>query len=94
VVTLWRQQLELAAGARRLGAGTAAGNPLPAVELSVVDVSFEAIADRELREYFQNLPTSFALGDEAVDRLRAAAAQPVRESPAFQRFVASLSHDD
>ena len=54
-------------------------------------MSFGAVADPQLREYLQNLPTSFALSDEAVDRLRNAAAQVLRDSPAFQEFVASLS---
>ena len=46
-------------------------DPLPAVEFSVVDVSFDAVADPQLREYLQTLPTTFALSEEAVDRLRA-----------------------
>jgi hypothetical protein len=64
---------------------------LPAVEFSVIEVSFERVADPALREYLQNLPTSFALSDEAVDRVRAAAAEVLRESPAFRSFVAGLS---
>ena len=64
---------------------------LPQVEFALVDVSFEAVADPALRESLQGLPTTFALPDEAVDRLRAAAAQVLRESPAFRRFAASLA---
>ncbi len=52
---------------------------------------FDAVADPQLREYLQTLPTSFALSDEAVDRLRNAAAKVLRDSPAFRDFVASLS---
>jgi hypothetical protein len=48
-------------------------------------------ADPALRESLQGLPTTFALPGEAVDRLRAAAAQVLRESPAFERFVGSLA---
>jgi NTE family protein len=33
------------------------------------------------------LPTSFVLPDEAVDRLRAAAAKIILESPDFQRML-------
>lgn len=61
------------------------------VEFSVVDMSFDAVADAGLREYLQNLPTSFALPDEAVDRLRATAAQLLRDSPAFRKLVEELS---
>jgi NTE family protein len=84
VVSIWQLQARLDADAKRADA-------LPAVEFSIVDVSFDAVADPALREYLQNLPTTFALSDEAVDRARAAAAQVLRESAAFQRFVASLS---
>lgn len=84
VATQWQLQARLDADAK-------VADPLPAIEFSIVDVSFETVADRALREYLQILPTSFALSDEAVDRVRAAAAQVLRESPAFQRFVASLS---
>ncbi len=83
VVTQWQLQA-------RLDADGKAAEPLPTIEFSVVDVSFDRVADASVREYLQNLPTSFALSDEAVDRVRAAAAQVLRESPAFQRFVASL----
>ena len=91
LITMWRQRVELDADARRLGRAEPAASPLPAVEFSLVDVSFNAVADPREREYLQNLPTSFALADEAVDRLRAAAAQVLRDSPAFQSFVAALA---
>jgi hypothetical protein len=52
---------------------------LPSVEFSVVDVNFDAVADPQLREYLQTLPTSFALTDEAgrpsAQRCRAGAAR-------------------
>ena len=86
IITQWRQQAQLDADARRLGEVAPTAAPLPAVEFLVVDVSFDAVADPQLREYLQNLPTSFALSDEAVDRLRNAAAQVLRDSPAFREF--------
>jgi NTE family protein len=91
IITQWQLRARLDADARRVGEGTKVEHPLPPVEFSVVDVSFEAVADPQLREYLENLPTSFALSDEAVDRLRASAAQLLRDSPAFRSFVASLS---
>ena len=57
----------------------------------MIEVSFDAVADPALREYLQNLPTSFALSAEAVDRLRATAAQLLRESPAFRKLVEELT---
>jgi NTE family protein len=91
IVTMWRQQVRLDADGRRLGQAVPAVDPLPAVEFSVVDVSFDAVADRELRDYLQGVPTSLTLSEEAVDRLRAAAGQLLRDSPAFREFVARLS---
>jgi NTE family protein len=89
-ITEWQLRQNLEADARRLGQGVAPGKELPAIDFTVVDVSFDVVADRELRKYLRNLPTSFALSEEAVDRLRASGAQVLRDSPAFRRFVDSL----
>jgi len=43
---------------------------VPKATLEVIDVSFEAIPDAKEREYFMNLPTSFVLELEQVDRPR------------------------
>ena len=44
------------------------------VTLEVLDVSFDAIPDPKERAYFMNLPTSFVLLPEDVDRLREVAS--------------------
>jgi len=90
IITEWELRQRLQADARRLGQDVAPGALLPAIGFTVVDVSFDAVADPEMRRYLQNLPTSFALSEEAVDRLRANAAKVLRDSPAFQRFVRDL----
>ena len=59
----------------------------PDMELYVVDVSFQALHDTEESEYLSNLPTTFALSDAAVDRLRAAAGKIILASPEFQRVL-------
>ena len=59
----------------------------PKPELYAINVSFSALKDTAEREYLNQLPTSFTLPDEAVDRLRAAAARIIRESPDFQRAL-------
>jgi NTE family protein len=59
----------------------------PSIDLYVIDVSFEALKDPAERDYLNNLPTSFVLPPEAVDRLRAAAAKIIRESPDFKRLL-------
>jgi NTE family protein len=59
----------------------------PDTDLYVIDVSFQALKDREEFEYLNNLPTSFVLPAEAVDRLRAAAGTIILASPEFQRLL-------
>lgn len=60
---------------------------VPDADIYVVDVSFEALKDKAAREYFNQLPTSFVLPDEAVDRLRAAAGTLILDSPDFQQML-------
>jgi NTE family protein len=43
------------------------------------------LADKSERAYLNQLPTSFVLSDEAVDRLRAAAQTIIFNSPEFQQ---------
>jgi NTE family protein len=59
----------------------------PNVDLYVIDVSFPALNDAAEREYLNDLPTSFVLPPEAIDRLRAAAAKIIRDSPDFKRLL-------
>jgi NTE family protein len=59
----------------------------PDIEVYAIDVSFDALTDRAEVAYLNDLPTSFALPAEAVDRLRAAAGTIIRQSPEFQRLL-------
>src|SRR5260370_38764445 len=59
----------------------------PKAEAYVIDVSFQALKDKSERAYLNQLPTSFVLSDEAVDRLRAAAATIILDSPDFQPLL-------
>lgn len=56
----------------------------------VTEVSFHALPSGEEQANFMNLPTSFNLSDEAVDRLREAAKRILYNSPDFQRLVRDL----
>jgi NTE family protein len=56
----------------------------------VTEVSFHALPNAEERVGFLDLPTSFNLSDEAVDRLRDAAKRILYNSPDFQRLVGDL----
>jgi NTE family protein len=90
VITEWQLRERLDADARRLGQQVHPVDEVLPVEFSVIDVSFEAVTDPRLREYLQNLPTSFSLSDEAVDKLRETAAELLRESPAFRKYVDTM----
>ena len=59
----------------------------PNIDLYAIDVSFAMLKDEAERDYLNELPTSFALPSEAVDRLRAAAATIIRDSPEFKRLL-------
>ena len=59
----------------------------PGAQLYAIDVSFAALKDKADRDVLNQLPTSFVLKDEEVDRLRAAAAKIVLESPDFQQLL-------
>ena len=59
----------------------------PDISLYAIDVSFAELTDQTEREYLNNLPTSFSLPDEAVDRLRAAGGSILLASPEFQRLL-------
>jgi NTE family protein len=59
----------------------------PKTDIYVIDVSFKALQDKSEREYLNQLPTSFALPDEAVDRLRAAARTLILSSPDLKQAL-------
>ena len=58
-----------------------------------IEVSFQALADQKERDYLNQLPTSFALPAEAVDRLRAAARKIILASPDFQALLRTYQGD-
>ena len=85
----WRREL-LIARARLAGATEAqaeASVPLPKLSIHTLDVSFDALSDPKERDYLMNLPTSFVLRPEEVDRLRGAAGRLLRESAEYQELV-------
>jgi len=62
----------------------------PDATIYAIDVSFAALKDKAELAYLNELPTSFYLPDEAVDRLRAAAGKIIMASPDFQRLLKDL----
>ncbi len=62
----------------------------PAAKLYAIDVSFPMLKDEAEFAYLNELPTSFVLSPEAVDRLRAAASTILLDSPDFQRLLKDI----
>ena len=86
----WKRDLQVAQ-ARLAGMPEAeAEASVKEVNLDVVDISFDAIADPEERTSFMNLPTSFTLPAEDIDRLREVAGQLMRQSADFQSVVSDM----
>ena len=59
----------------------------PDADIYTIDVSFQALPDMRERDFLNQLPTSLALSDEAVDRLRAAAATILLDSPDLRELL-------
>ena len=55
-----------------------------------IDLKFEDLQDPARIEYFNQVPTSFKLTDEQVDKLIDAGRELLRNDPVFQRFIAGL----
>lgn len=85
----WEAQRDLLIARQRL-AGASSAETAPRIAAFTIDVSFDAIADRVERDDFLNLPTTFTLPPEMIDRLRAIAGRLLRESPDYQRFLEDL----
>ncbi|WP_431274322.1 patatin-like phospholipase family protein [Variovorax ureilyticus] len=84
----WADKRRLEVAERRLAgmSQAQAEASVPKLRFDAIDVSFESIADPDERRYFMNLPTTFVLPDEAVDRLRELGGRLLRETPAFREL--------
>ena len=82
-----KQLRESAAFAANRDPAVAAALRTPEATIYAIDVSFAALKDKAELDYLNELPTSFTLPDEAVDRLRAAAGKAIMASPDFQRLL-------
>ncbi len=82
-----RRELQVAR-LRLAGASKAeAEASVPKITLEVIDVAFDAIRDPQERAYFMNLPTTFSLPAEGIDRLREIAGRLLRQSPSYAAVV-------
>jgi len=60
------------------------------VDLYPIQVAFEYVAAREERTWFKDLPTTFELPRETIDRLRAVGRRLLGEDPQFQNLLQAL----
>jgi len=94
-VGLWEKDLiaarcEYFLETKKLGAENLLETACSDVETYVIEVSFKSIRDAEERIFLENLPTSFRLADDEVERLEEAGARLLRKSKEFQRFLKQL----
>jgi NTE family protein len=60
------------------------------IEFTLVEVKFDTLPDEVERTFFKQLPTSFVLKPEEVDKLRDAAHRILVQSPDFQQLLKDL----
>ena len=60
------------------------------INTHLIEVSFDAIADPTERSFFNNIPTSFKLDEQTVDRLTEAGRRLLRDSPEFQALLTAI----
>lgn len=61
-----------------------------AIEFYIIHVTFDALPDKEEREYFHGIPTSLYLSADQVDKLREAAGRILYADENFQKLVRDL----
>lgn len=94
-VNEFNEETRLIEGCKKLAARKSAQCALdiPAphrIEFFSVQVAFEYIGDSDERAWFKNLPTSFELPRETIDRLRAVGRKLLSEDPQFNKLMKEL----
>jgi NTE family protein len=84
VATLQQTQQSLERWARNLS------TPERPVTQYFIRLSFEEVPEGPLRRFLNDIPTSFALSTDQVDKLIATGRELLRTNPEFQRLLASL----
>ncbi len=89
----WFNQRRLLVAEKRIDGMTRAQAEavVPSMTFSAVDISLDAIANPDERRYFMDLPTSFVLPADAVDKLRAVGGRLLRESPGFKSLLKQIA---
>jgi|WetSurMetagenome_2_1015567.scaffolds.fasta_scaffold00035_17 NTE family protein len=63
------------------------------MRLYIAEISFDSLKDKNEKAYFNNLPTSFALEKEQVDRLIEVGGRLLAENPSFKKFLEEYDLD-
>lgn len=89
----WADKRELQVAELRLSglSRAQAEATVPKLRFDAIDVSFDAIEDPKEQRYFMDLPTSFVLSDDEVDRLRALGGRLLREAPGYRELLERIS---
>ena len=84
----WTEEIR----AGRCGEGTVSTQPGACgdIQFYMVEVNFNGLKDKAERAYFKQLPTSFKLSEEEVDKLRAAARRILVQSSEFRKLLSDL----
>ncbi len=90
IVARWNLLREAYINKKRMANPQFDPDSVPQVEFYPIDVTFENIPDRDERAQFMNLPTSFVLPADDVDRLRSMAGQLLRQSGTYRKLVEDL----
>lgn len=85
----WESKRQLAVAELRLQGNSQqeAEQRIPKISFDAIDVSFDAIENPEQRQYFMDLPTSFYLPAEAVDKLRDIGGKLLRDDTRFKDLL-------
>lgn len=62
------------------------------LKLYVADLTFDNLDDPGQRDYFNNIPTSFKLSKEQVDKLIEVGGQLLTRHPEFKKFLTDIKH--
>jgi hypothetical protein len=88
----FNEEMRLISGCKALAAGKGPqcvpDIPTPhQIEFFPVEVAFEFIASEQERNWFKNLPTTFELPPDTVDKLRAVGGRILGEDPQFKELI-------
>ena len=89
----WRRELQIAKLQLEGVSKLEAEKSIKKIDMKVVEISFDAIRDPSERDYFMNLPTSYVLQDDDIDRLREMAGTLLRQTNNYQKIIDNFNDE-